>query len=128
MRYCSAIYHFGLNSELFNEPVKPCSTLCIQNSNFKHYCDFNTIYLQSNHCLCNKTTRTKRGNSCNKSIISKIKILKNVNLLDDQFIFTFDWTLIRKYRFSIRKKGLATYLNISINNTIHTLQILFMIS
>ena len=33
---------------------------------------------------------------------------------------TFDWKLIRKYIFAIRKKDLATYLNIFINNTYNT--------
>ena len=66
MRFYHSIYLFGLNTDLLYKPVKSYSTLCNQNSNFKHYQDFNTIYSQFNHSMYNKTTRTKRGKSSNK--------------------------------------------------------------
>ena len=43
--YYSATYPFGLNTDLFNKPVKSYSTLCL---NFKHHYDCNAIYSQSN--------------------------------------------------------------------------------
>ena len=59
MRYNNIVYPFGLNTDLFNKPVKLYSTLCNQNSNFKQYHDFNTMYSQFNHSLYNKITRKK---------------------------------------------------------------------
>ena len=54
--------------------------------------------------MYNKTIRTKRGNSSNKFTISKNKILKEIKSLNEEFILSFDWTLIRKYIFAIIKK------------------------
>ena len=71
--------------------------------------------------MYNKTTRTKRSSSSNKFIISKNKILREIKLLNEQFILTFDWTQIRKYIFAIRKKDLPTHLNIFINNNYNAL-------
>ena len=48
MRYYNAIYPFGLNTDLFNKPVKSYSTLCIH---FKHHHDFNASYSQLNHSV-----------------------------------------------------------------------------
>ena len=60
MRYYNSIYSFELNIELFNKPVKSHSTLCIQNSNFKNYHDFNIFYSKFNQSLYNKTTQKKK--------------------------------------------------------------------
>ena len=116
MKYYNTVYPYGLNTDLFNKPVKSFSTLCIQNSNFKHFHDFNTIYSNFNSSLYNKTTRTKRGNSKNKLVISKNKILKEIKLLHEQYLLSYNWKLIRKFTFAVRKKDLATYLNIFMNN------------
>ena len=109
MQYYNTIYPFGLYTELFNKPVKSYFTLCIENSNFKHYYDNNTIYSHFNHNMYTKATRTKRGNSSNRIKISKNKFLKDIKLLNEQFILTYDWTLIRKYIFAIRKKRSCHY-------------------
>ena len=72
MCYFNTIYPYGLNTELFNKPVKSFSSLCIKTFNFKHFHDYNTLYSQLKHSMCNKTC-TKRDNSSNKFTISKIK-------------------------------------------------------
>ena len=110
MKFFNAIYPYGLNSDVFNKNVKTFLSLDIKYKNPNYVSTYTLLshQLNNNNNNNNKTTRIKRG----KSKISMT--IKEINMLQKEFLSNFNCQSVCKFLFGIKKKFLATYYYIHI--------------